>query len=173
VADAKLDSVPLVCITGQVPRALIGTDAFQEVATSAMSYPVTKHSFLVRSAQELLDVIPQAFSIHLNVKIIVMNNNSLGLVHQQQQMFYEKRVFAAEFRTQTNFVAIAAGFGMKGYDLALCSDPLATLSEALERRGPCLINAPIDVRQHVLPMVPPGAANREMIGGEANVETCV
>ncbi|MCH5378240.1 MAG: acetolactate synthase large subunit, partial [Planctomycetes bacterium] len=63
VADAKLDSIPLVCITGQVPRSLIGTDAFQEVNTFGMSFPVTKHSVLVRSAEELLDVIPQAFRI--------------------------------------------------------------------------------------------------------------
>ena len=63
VADAKLDSVPLVCITGQVARALLGTDAFQEVDTYGMSVPVTKHNFLVRSAQELLEVIPEAFRL--------------------------------------------------------------------------------------------------------------
>jgi acetolactate synthase I/II/III large subunit len=63
VADAKLDSIPLICITGQVPSALIGTDAFQEVDTYGMSLPITKHNFLVRSAAELLDVIPNAFRI--------------------------------------------------------------------------------------------------------------
>jgi acetolactate synthase-1/2/3 large subunit len=63
IADAKLDSVPLVAITGQVPRAMIGTDAFQEVDTFGLSLPVTKHNFLVRSARELLRVIPAAFAI--------------------------------------------------------------------------------------------------------------
>jgi acetolactate synthase-1/2/3 large subunit len=63
VADAKLDSVPLVCITGQVPGGLIGTDAFQEVDTYGMSMPITKHNRLVRSAVELLEVIPDAFRI--------------------------------------------------------------------------------------------------------------
>lgn len=63
IADAKLDSIPLVCITGQVPRALIGTDAFQEVDVFSMSLPVTKHSYLVQSAEELLEVIPEAFRI--------------------------------------------------------------------------------------------------------------
>ncbi|MFA9394632.1 MAG: acetolactate synthase large subunit [Halodesulfovibrio sp.] len=63
IADAKLDSVPLVCITGQVPTPLIGTDAFQEVDTYGMSIPITKHNFLVRSAEELLTVIPEAFRI--------------------------------------------------------------------------------------------------------------
>lgn len=63
IADAKLDSVPLVCITGQVPQHLIGTDAFQEVPTLAMAGPVTKASFFIRSAQELWRVIPEAFRI--------------------------------------------------------------------------------------------------------------
>ncbi len=63
IADARLDSIPVVCITGQVPTAMIGTDAFQEVDTFGMSLPVTKHNFLVRSAVELLDIIPEAFRI--------------------------------------------------------------------------------------------------------------
>ncbi|MBA4358163.1 MAG: acetolactate synthase catalytic subunit, partial [Desulfovibrio sp.] len=63
IADAKLDSVPIICITGQVPRALIGTDAFQEVDIYGMSLPVTKHNFLVRSVEDLASVIPEAFRI--------------------------------------------------------------------------------------------------------------
>ena len=63
IADAKLDSIPLVAITGQVPKAMIGTDAFQEVDTYGLSIPITKHNFLVSSAEELLAVIPRAFAI--------------------------------------------------------------------------------------------------------------
>lgn len=63
VADAQLDSIPLVAITGQVPQQMIGTDAFQEVDTYGLSLPVTKHNFLVRSARELLSVMPEAFRI--------------------------------------------------------------------------------------------------------------
>ncbi len=66
VADAKLDSVPIVAITGQVPSALVGTDAFQEVDTYGMSIPVTKHNFLVRSVSELPDIVPEAFRIALS-----------------------------------------------------------------------------------------------------------
>ena len=57
IADAKLDSIPLIAITGQVPLAMIGTDAFQEVDTYGLTVPITKHNFLVRSAAELLEVI--------------------------------------------------------------------------------------------------------------------
>ena len=66
IADAKLDSVPVVAVTGQVPSGLIGTDAFQEVDTYGMSIPVTKHNFLVRSAPELLEVVPEAFRLALS-----------------------------------------------------------------------------------------------------------
>src|SRR5690349_12199155 len=60
LADAKLDSIPMVCIAGQVPTHLIGTDAFQEVATIDMVRPITKACFFVRSAQELAQVVPRA-----------------------------------------------------------------------------------------------------------------
>jgi acetolactate synthase-1/2/3 large subunit len=63
IADAKLDSIPLVAITGQVSQALLGTDAFQEVDTYGMSLPIVKDSYLVRSARELLTVVPEAFRI--------------------------------------------------------------------------------------------------------------
>jgi acetolactate synthase I/II/III large subunit len=63
IADAKLDSVPIVAITGQVSRSLLGTDAFQEVDTYGMCLPLVKHSYLVRSARELLAVVPEAFRI--------------------------------------------------------------------------------------------------------------
>ena len=63
IADARLDSIPLICITGQVPSALIGTDAFQEVDTYGLSIPVTKHNFLVHTVTELFKVIPEAFRI--------------------------------------------------------------------------------------------------------------
>ena len=66
IADAHLDSVPIIAITGQVPSSMIGTDAFQEVDTYGLTLPITKHNFLVRSAGELLEVIPAAFEAALS-----------------------------------------------------------------------------------------------------------
>lgn len=63
LADAKLDSIPIVAITGQVPRSMIGTDAFQEVDTYGLTLPITKHNFLVQDAKDLLTIIPEAFRI--------------------------------------------------------------------------------------------------------------
>jgi len=118
--------------------------------------------------QELVTAVEE----DVNVKVVVMNNRSLGLVHQQQDLFYGRRYYASDFRSNVDFTQIAAGFGMPAYDLAAGSDPAATLEEAICCPGPCLIHAPIDVNEFVFPMVPPGAANRDMMGGEANVDTC-
>ena len=101
----------------------------------------------------------------LNVKVVLMNNNALGLVYQQQTLFYGKRLFASKYRTEPDFVKIAEGFGVPALDLDQAADPRAALAEALNAPGPCLIHATIDREQFVYPMVPPGAANTEMIGG--------
>jgi acetolactate synthase-1/2/3 large subunit len=61
--DALMDSVPVVCITGQVPTPLIGSDAFQEADTVGITRPCTKHNWLVRSVDELASVIHEAFYV--------------------------------------------------------------------------------------------------------------
>lgn len=63
IADAKADSIPLVAITGQVASQFVGTDAFQEADTFGLSLPITKHSILIKSPEELLTTIPKAFAI--------------------------------------------------------------------------------------------------------------
>ncbi len=66
IADARCDSVPIVAITGQVNTSLIGTDAFQEADTFGLSFPITKHSVMVKSVGELLTAFPKAFAIAQN-----------------------------------------------------------------------------------------------------------
>jgi len=63
LATAKLDSIPIVCITGQVPKAAIGTDAFQEVDISGTVLPVTKYSYLVMDLYDLASTIKEAFAV--------------------------------------------------------------------------------------------------------------
>ncbi|MDR7193655.1 acetolactate synthase 2 catalytic subunit [Luteimonas terrae] len=63
IADAMLDSVPMVVITGQVATPLMGTDAFQELDVFGMTLPIVKHSFLLRSVDELPNVVSEAFRI--------------------------------------------------------------------------------------------------------------
>lgn len=63
LCDAYLDSIPMVVITGQVPTAAIGTDAFQECDTTGITASITKHNFLVTEAQDIPQVIKEAFHI--------------------------------------------------------------------------------------------------------------
>ena len=63
LCDAYMDSVPMVCITGQVPYPAIGTDAFQECDTTGITLSVTKHNFLVTEAQDLPRILHEAFHI--------------------------------------------------------------------------------------------------------------
>lgn len=115
-------------------------------------------SFLM-NVQELATAVEQ----NVNIKIVLMNNSALGLVHQQQDLFYGKRFFASQYEKQVDFVRIAEGFGMKAFDLSECGDPMKTLSAAVRHDGPCLIHAPIYQNEQVYPIVPPGAPNRTMI----------
>ncbi|SOD73383.1 acetolactate synthase large subunit [Jatrophihabitans sp. GAS493] len=63
IADAYMDSVPMVAITGQVARPMIGTDAFQEADIAGITLPITKHNFLVQSAEEIPEAIAAAFHL--------------------------------------------------------------------------------------------------------------
>ena len=106
IADAKADSIPLVAITGQVATSFIGTDAFQEADTFGLSFPITKHSILVSSAEELLRVIPSAFSIAASGRPGPVLIDIPVNVQQQTVTFAEwpepgkKTRQAARFRTQ-------------------------------------------------------------------------
>jgi acetolactate synthase I/II/III large subunit len=63
LADAKMDSVPIVAITGQVPTPVVGNDAFQEADITGITMPVTKHNFLVKDPGEVAETIREAFHI--------------------------------------------------------------------------------------------------------------
>ncbi|MGC9467034.1 MAG: biosynthetic-type acetolactate synthase large subunit [Anaerolineae bacterium] len=63
IATAAMDSSPMVCITGQVPTSLIGTDAFQEIDITGITLPITKHNYLVTDVADLAQIIHEAFYI--------------------------------------------------------------------------------------------------------------
>src|SRR5579884_1176735 len=63
LADALMDSIPVVCLTGQVPTHLIGNDAFQEADTTGITRPATKHNYLVKRAEDLARVVHEAFYV--------------------------------------------------------------------------------------------------------------
>ncbi len=63
IANAYMDSVPLVAITGQVPQALLGRDSFQEADITGITLPITKHSYLVKDPSELAQIVKESFHI--------------------------------------------------------------------------------------------------------------
>ena len=63
IATAMLDSIPIVCITGQVSSKVLGSDAFQEVDITGITLPITKHNFLVTKAEDIAEAVRQAFQI--------------------------------------------------------------------------------------------------------------
>jgi acetolactate synthase I/II/III large subunit len=63
IADAKMDSVPIVCITGQVPTPVVGNDAFQEADITGITMPITKHNILVKDPGDVAEAIREAFHI--------------------------------------------------------------------------------------------------------------
>ncbi len=104
---------------------------------------------------------------NLNLKIVLLNNRSLGLVRQQQTLFFKGNLSAINNRNAVNYAAVAQAMGANGFDLATAADPHATLEMALNTPGVVLINVPIDENEMVFPMVPPGAANKDLIEQQA------
>src|ERR1700723_2387875 len=63
LTDALMDSIPIVCLTGQVPTHLIGNDAFQEADTTGITRPCTKHNYLVKAVDALARTVHEAFQV--------------------------------------------------------------------------------------------------------------
>ncbi len=127
--------------------------------TRSRVWCVTGDGSLLLNIHELATLADHA----LDVAIIVLDNQHLGLVRQQQTLFYEERLSAAAFARATDFVAIARAFGIQASllpDAASITDALPAL---LAERGPRLIHIPIPAGDLVLPMVAPGAGNHEMV----------
>src|SRR5690606_12870218 len=98
------------------------------------------------------------------VKVAVLNNRSLGMVRQIQELSYDGRYIAVDLDSGADFAKIAEGFGVAGRRV---DDP-AGLGPALEwaerMHGPIVLDIRVDESANVFPMVPPGAALNEMIG---------
>jgi len=114
---------------------------------------------LLMNVQELATLA----ELDLPVAVLVFNNAQLGLVRQQQELFYHQRYEASRFTAVPDFAALAQAFGVRGLRLDPRHDPLADLAAALAAPGPCVIDIPIHEQANVYPIVPPGAANRHMI----------
>ena len=98
----------------------------------------------------------------LPVKIIVLNNNFLGMVRQWQQLFFEKRYSFTELQNP-DFITIAKGFGITGHKVEKRDDLDSGVQKMLDHDGPYLLEVVIEKEDNVFPMVPTGASVSEVI----------
>lgn len=101
----------------------------------------------------------------LPVKIIVLNNQVLGMVNQWQRMFYGKRYSHSSTKGNTDFVKLAEAMGVTGYRASQPAELDEVLRKALAAEGPVLVDVVVPPTEDVLPMVPPGGQLSQMITG--------
>ncbi len=94
---------------------------------------------------------------------IIFNNSALGMVHQWQEAFYDRRFASSEPDRATNYKAVAEGFGARGYHCETPAEFETAMKEALECDGPCWIECVIDRAEKVLPMIPGGKTVNDTI----------
>ncbi|MCD2256007.1 biosynthetic-type acetolactate synthase large subunit [Lactobacillus sp. CC-MHH1034] len=100
----------------------------------------------------------------LNIKIVLLNNQTLGMVRQWQDEFYQQHHSASMFPQQPNFEALAAAYGISYQTLQKQDDLVAKLDLIFAKPGPFLIHVPIPTFEQVYPMIAPGHGNNEMMG---------
>ncbi|MGL4696035.1 biosynthetic-type acetolactate synthase large subunit [Enterococcus larvae] len=102
----------------------------------------------------------------LPIRIVLLNNQSLGMVRQWQESFFNQRRSESVFTSQPDFLKLAEAYGVKAVQI---SDPETVeeeLKQAFEEKGPILIEVRVSQTEHVLPMVPAGKPNYQMLGVE-------
>ena len=122
---------------------------------------VTGESSFMMNIQEM----STAVQYRVPVKILILNNQYMGMVRQWQEMFYSSRYSESYMDSLPDFVKLAESFGMRG---ARVKDPTkldGALKELLEHKGPMLLDCWVDPNENVYPMIPAGAAHHELVLG--------
>jgi acetolactate synthase I/II/III large subunit len=101
---------------------------------------------------------------NLPIKIIILNNSSLGMVRQWQEIFYESRFSHSKFSSQPDFVKLADAYGIKGYVIEDEAQAESIFNEVLTNNEPVLLDIRIDPDENVYPMIAPGKGHHEMVG---------
>lgn len=101
---------------------------------------------------------------NLPVKVVIVNNEALGMVRQWQEKFYDERYSESLMHTNPDFVKLGESFGVKSYRYTQEDEVSGELKEALQSDEPVLIDARVVKLDLVYPMVPAGKGNHEMIG---------
>ena len=99
----------------------------------------------------------------LPVKIVILNNNFLGMVRQWQELFFDKRYSSTCMELPIDFVKLADAYGAKGFSTSKPSDVEKIIKQGFKEKGPVIMEFKIAREEKVLPMVPAGAALNEMV----------
>ena len=99
----------------------------------------------------------------LPVKIVLLDNQALGMVRQWQELFFDKRYSEVDLSDNPDFVALARAFGIKALHLDRADGMDAALQALLAAEGPALLHVAIDTAANVWPLVPPNRSNSEML----------
>jgi len=121
------------------------------------------------SIQMNIQELSTAVSEKIPVKVIILNNQYLGMVRQWQELFYEKRyAFTCLKGKQPDFVKLAEAYGATGYRVTKKQDLEKTLIKALNHNeGPVFVDCVVEPEENVFPMIPAGASLKEIIEGLA------
>jgi len=95
------------------------------------------------------------FQYNIDVKIVILNNNFLGMVRQWQQLFFDKRYAFTEL-VNPNFQLIAQGYGIKSQKVELRDELSGAIDNMLNHKGPFLLEVIVETEENVFPMVPSG-----------------
>ncbi|WP_245676776.1 thiamine pyrophosphate-dependent enzyme, partial [Bacillus solimangrovi] len=101
---------------------------------------------------------------NLPVKVVIVNNQRLGMVRQWQELFFDKRYSHSVIDSQPDFVKLADAYGVKGFRAETEEEAKETLQRALEINSPVLIDFRVTEEENVYPMVAPGKGLHEMVG---------
>lgn len=157
----------------QFPRQLItsgglGTMGYGIPAGIGVKFAKKKETVVVFVGDGGFQMTNQELAIlnqnDLDIKFILLNNRSLGMVRQWQETFFNERRSQSVFNEQPDFMKMAEAYGIAGRKISNPATLEAELTEAFATAGPMLIEVMICNREHVLPMIPAGMPNDQMLG---------
>ncbi len=146
------------------------------LGTMGFGFPAAIGAQLARPHEKVISIVGDAGfqmtlqelsllqELRLPVKVVIMNNQSLGMVRQWQETFYEERYSQSLIHVQPDFVKMADAYDIKGYKVETMEQAEAVFKEAFESNEPALIDCRIVQMENVYPMVAPGKGLNEMIG---------
>jgi acetolactate synthase I/II/III large subunit len=115
---------------------------------------------LVMTCQELATAVQH----DIDVKVFIMNNGYLGMVRQWQELFWDKRYSSVEMGASPDWVKLAEAFGARGMRVEADADVEDAMREAIETEGPVVLDVRVRQEENCYPMIPAGAAARDMVG---------